>query len=844
MKFLRKFFIFAVILFSINSVSAKNLYLNNSEKGDCLTETTACDDFEKVMNLAENGDEIILLSNIVYGWNNTWIFNLKWVTIEWNNNRLTFRGQDINLLWDATLNDLDLSILPDWSLGGKIFMNWKNLTLNSIKTQTQANDILPTIIAWSKENTGDFSDFNLVISSARWDNHFKEIITSGLDSKVVPVNVEIWEGVKVEKVRSIWEKSGSIANNSTKTTHFENIFLLEVNSINWLSDFYLKNILNLNLKDNTNISVSNFENISFLTLWRDIILSFKNSWNIEIENLNSFENNLIKLWNENIFSVKDFTINSNLKFEIDSNEEKIFVIIPTEKEENISWESKTWLKNFEKISEENWFSKFWLKAKEESEDYKKLKELLDEFDSLPEEQQDLVDIEIYNSAADANFFKNVWDEDLAMIIKNLEKEIKKAKWEEILEEDKIEDELPENSKIEEQPETEDNSTENKTEEEKNIENAESTDETNNTENTDNSDDEKTKEIADAKDKLKKLLDLANLSSTTSWKTEDSIKNLKEIILESQKIFDNVESTLEQINSGIEKLDLAIKSLKNKTTSSSSTWGGWSSRISYGNSSSLVVVSSNSTEKNIEEKKVENTVTTKEIKTENLENKEQINKNLKTIKVFWKDRIYEVKNTFSSCPMVSNIVSDFNSDYIMSFEDVNKNHNFDEIQRLEKVWIIKWTKAKTFEPNRWITRAEFLAIVLKSHCYDFLEKPENLPFYDVDLDSWQAKVVKVANELWIISWYPADEKWISFRPNNEISKIEALAIIYKISNLEIKEEYSDSFTDKAAFWQAKVLSNLEYLWILNPENTNNKINPNNWISRNEIVKILVDVMRLY
>jgi hypothetical protein len=51
----------------------------------------------------------------------------------------------------------------------------------------------------------------------------------------------------------------------------------------------------------------------------------------------------------------------------------------------------------------------------------------------------------------------------------------------------------------------------------------------------------------------------------------------------------------------------------------------------------------------------------------------------------------------------------------------------------------------------------LSILLQIHCYDVSKVPEKLPFYDVDLNSWQARVIKVANDLGIISGYKKDEK---------------------------------------------------------------------------------------
>ena len=260
-----------------------------------------------------------------------------------------------------------------------------------------------------------------------------------------------------------------------------------------------------------------------------------------------------------------------------------------------------------------------------------------------------------------------------------------------------------------------------------------------------------------------------------------------------------------------------------------------------------------------EKKIERKEDKKEEKVENIKKEEKINqklleelknklkeenKELKIREINGEPKVYSVLKRYDNCGMIWNILWDYNSDYKLTFKDVTEKNYLDELQRLEKVWIIKWTKPWIFEPNRWITRSEFLAIVLQVHCYDVSHKPESLPFYDVDLDSWQARVIKVWTELWIIKWYEKDKKWTPFRPDREISKIEAFWIMMKMREIEILENYKDKYTDKKANWQAKPLSAGEYLWILKPEETNYKFHPDSYLNRDEMVKMIIDIIRLY
>ena len=260
-----------------------------------------------------------------------------------------------------------------------------------------------------------------------------------------------------------------------------------------------------------------------------------------------------------------------------------------------------------------------------------------------------------------------------------------------------------------------------------------------------------------------------------------------------------------------------------------------------------------------EKKIERKEDKKEEKVENIKKEEKTNqklledlknklkeenKELKIREINGEPKVYSLLKRYDNCGMIWNILWDYNSDYKLTFKDVTEKNYLDELQRLEKVWIIKWTKPWIFEPNRWITRSEFLAIVLQVHCYDVSHKPESLPFYDVDLDSWQAKVIKVWTELWIIKWYEKDKKWTPFRPDREISKIEAFWIMMKMREIEILENYKDKYTDKKANWQDKPLSAGEYLWILKPEETNYKFHPDSYLNRDEMVKMIIDIIRLY
>ena len=338
-------------------------------------------------------------------------------------------------------------------------------------------------------------------------------------------------------------------------------------------------------------------------------------------------------------------------------------------------------------------------------------------------------------------------------------------------------------------------------------------------------------------------------------SETDRRNLENVVARARTVLSDPNARSANISTAINDLRNIVWSWHNASSPSNAS-------LSLKNDNRVTTWTENNSSSREEtwwEKKIEKKEDKKEEKVENIKKEEKTNqklleelknklkeenKELKIREINGEPKVYSLLKRYDNCGMIWNILWDYNSDYKLTFKDVTEKNYLDELQRLEKVWIIKWTKPWIFEPNRWITRSEFLAIVLQVHCYDVSHKPESLPFYDVDLNSWQAKVIKVWTELWIIKWYEKDKKWTPFRPDREISKIEAFWIMMKMREIEILENYKDKYTDKKANWQAKPLSAGEYLWILKPEETNYKFHPDSYLNRDEMVKMIIDIIRLY
>ncbi len=229
-------------------------------------------------------------------------------------------------------------------------------------------------------------------------------------------------------------------------------------------------------------------------------------------------------------------------------------------------------------------------------------------------------------------------------------------------------------------------------------------------------------------------------------------------------------------------------------------------------------------------------------------KKEDSKKIKEVEINGEIRKYRVNK--KTCEIMRNILDDnYRKDYKTEFRDILwlDKISVENIIRLEKTGIVKWRKKWYFVPESKITRAEFLSIALQSHCYDVYKPATWLPFKDMqwDLSDWKARVVQVWYDNEIITWYYDN----TFRPNDNISRIEAYAILMKLQKIELldrekENSLKDSYIDKKDIWQRKPLSLWEYLWILNPIITKYKFFPDKKIKRGETVDLMIKIMKMY
>ncbi len=283
---------------------------------------------------------------------------------------------------------------------------------------------------------------------------------------------------------------------------------------------------------------------------------------------------------------------------------------------------------------------------------------------------------------------------------------------------------------------------------------------------------------------------------------------------------------------------------------SSWWWWWWGNIS--NKSDKILDKCKKDIKNKEdEKKKENDNIKKEWEKEIIIEKED--KTIHKRIINWKNVEYVLKN-LRSCEKIPNILSilklldklsawNFDLLKLTSLKDLNKSILKKEILSLELNNIVHWDEDDNFNPFQDITRAEFLKIVLRSHCYDYSDSnSDDLKYIDLDKNTWQAKVAKKATEIWLIHWY---KDW-TVRMNYIISKIEAFKILYNLRILNVWEWKieTDNYKDVKIDWEKDLVKNLETLWIINSKFDKNKFHPDSWVNREFMVDYLIKTIKLY
>lgn len=208
--------------------------------------------------------------------------------------------------------------------------------------------------------------------------------------------------------------------------------------------------------------------------------------------------------------------------------------------------------------------------------------------------------------------------------------------------------------------------------------------------------------------------------------------------------------------------------------------------------------------------------------------------------------YTLSDDYDSCPIIRDI-NDEQYEYITSgiFWDEDDSIYKDEILKFKEIGIVDWYEDGTFAPLRNISRTEFLKVVLMSHCYDYREEDTStLLYWDVDKASWQARVIKKAETLGIVNGDSDEAGNPIFRPNDVISKAEAVKVLMRMSMIQAWEPVSLWYSDITTSWHIPYIRTGQTLGLFNPSEDSFKFSPDDGVMRQDMVHLITELVHLY
>ena len=208
--------------------------------------------------------------------------------------------------------------------------------------------------------------------------------------------------------------------------------------------------------------------------------------------------------------------------------------------------------------------------------------------------------------------------------------------------------------------------------------------------------------------------------------------------------------------------------------------------------------------------------------------------------------YVLEEDFQACPIILNIQD---PDYPFSkeniFSDITGIYNRNDILKFAQIGIVDGYDDGEFKPFKQMTRTEFLKVALISHCYTYkLEDPRDLVYIDVDTSTWQAKVIKKAESLWMINGDQRPDGTPIFRPNDIITKSEAVKILMNLSLLQATNPEELWYSDITINWQESYIRTGQTLGLFDPQVDQNLFGPDTWVQRQDMIDLIKRLVDLY
>lgn len=198
------------------------------------------------------------------------------------------------------------------------------------------------------------------------------------------------------------------------------------------------------------------------------------------------------------------------------------------------------------------------------------------------------------------------------------------------------------------------------------------------------------------------------------------------------------------------------------------------------------------------------------------------------------------NTTQTTPQNNGVIK------LPQFPDTDKTFARNDIVSLVRMWVVKGYSDWTFKPENFTTRGEFLAMVFKA-----LDVPVSnttvTRFSDIpSWDSWMIKYIEKAKDMWIINGQMIDGKLV-FRPNDSITRAEAMAMLLNTAKISVNNNTTTNFTDipEWGHWMIKYIEKAKELGIAKWQMLDWKLKfrPSDPITRAETARVIMKTLSL-
>ncbi len=173
-----------------------------------------------------------------------------------------------------------------------------------------------------------------------------------------------------------------------------------------------------------------------------------------------------------------------------------------------------------------------------------------------------------------------------------------------------------------------------------------------------------------------------------------------------------------------------------------------------------------------------------------------------------------------------------------FTDTKGHWAADYIDDLRFRGVVQGKDEGIYDPDTGLSRSELTKIAVNAFSIPLEEDIEEVPFPDVVMDAWYVPYITTAKKYGIIGGYPNG----FFRPDNSISRVEALKVILEMSGLDLSSEIENPYFDAQpdSWYEPYVLFATEHNMLTG---NGNIFEPSRPITRAEMAKVIVKLWQM-